>query len=190
MIEELGDQRMFIHYARSHGLHELEREMEPYFQRMPTWLAVYSKSSGQIRAVTPINDNSANPPEGNRRLKPSSGLMPLADSYESARFLIETWERMHPNATRFCEVRTPVGGAFGSENVARALADTGYRIEAIMPDLFTINGRQYTVCDYARNKPERLSEFPERNTILPRIMQEVFWNEKVQRLTIPELENL
>ncbi len=190
MIGTLGNQNLFRYYTRSHGLHELEREVEPYLERMTNWLGVYPSHSNKILAVTPKYDNSANPPAGNRRVKPSSGIMPLAESYDSARFLIETWENMHPNATRFCEVRVPVGDAFGSENVSRALTDSGYRIEAIMPNLFTINGKQYTVNDYARNKPERLSEFPERNRIIPQVMQEVFWNEEVQRLTMPELENL
>jgi len=190
MIEELGDQRMFIHYARTHGLHGLEREIAPYYSRIPKWLGVYPSHAPNILAVTPIYDNSEDPPGGNRRVKPSCGIMPLAESYDVARFLIEAWENMHPKATRFCEVRLPVDDVFGSDNMSRALTDAGYRIEATMPNLFTIDGREYTVNDFARNKPERLSEFPERNRIIPRVMQEVFWNEQVRRLTIPEIEGL
>ena len=138
-----------------------------------------------------MNDDSAERPRGNRRVKPSSEIMPLAFDYESADFLISSWEGLYGDATRFCDIRIPVDGLSSHcAHFADALTHNGYRIEAIMPNLFTIDGVEHTVADFAKNSPERTGEFTQRVMLIPRVFHDVLWNDDVRRLSAAELESL
>lgn len=193
MIGTLGNQELFREYVRENNLEELEKALEPFLDRMPNWLSVRvrcGRCSSRIAGITPLYDNSAHPPDGNRRVKPSSGIMPLADTVENGMSLIAAWEEMFPEATRFCEIRVPAQDIYNSKQMSTALANSGYSIEAVMPNFFTIAGKSYTVNDYAKNKPERLQELPERSWLIPRVLEEVFWNNQIQPLQEKELEDL
>ncbi|GEM_PF-3302872 len=193
MIGTTGDQELFREYVRENDLGELEQALEPFLHKMPNWLSVrerWGRCSSRIVGVTPIYDNSAHPPDGNRRVKPSSGIMPLARNIEQGMRLIEAWEELFPEATRFCEIRVPAKNIYNSEQMSIALANSGYGIEAVMPNFFTIAGKNHTVNDYAKNKPERLRELPERSWLIPRVLEEVFWNDQIRPLQEQEIIDL
>lgn len=187
MHEEIGGQEMFRQYLAQNRVEYLLPEIEPYLDRFPNWFGLVSGESAHIYAVSPVLDDSRERPEGNRRVKPSSELCPFAINEYAGLELLRRVEMAFPDSTRYCGIKAPVEEIAGIGRWESVLGQLGYRAEAFMPSLFTINGKDYTVADYARNRPERLSEFPEGHRLISRVMEEVVWNNDVRALLAEEL---
>ncbi|MBI4167650.1 MAG: hypothetical protein HY515_01700 [Candidatus Aenigmarchaeota archaeon] len=166
----------FDNFTQQHGLGHVFAAVEPYASRLPNWLGV--RDGKEILAITPYIDDSADFGKGNRRVKPSSEIMPFSVDPDAAEALVETWQNAFPNATRYGNIRVPnvnehVQKGLGMVGVAEALRKHGYKVEAANNGLFYAAGQRYDVEDFAKIDPSRLELFPERGTE---------WFKKMERL--------
>lgn len=183
-----GGTELFYSFVDEHGLDYIKREVEPFLPVLQHWIGV-GPSRRRIEAVTPYRNDM----ERNRRIKPSSETTPFSVSRQAARGLvrrIDSEMERYPPAERICDIRVPVEETEFTVGVADALSEAGYVIEAINPNLYTINGRSYTVNDFGKTSMGRLAAFPQRSRFLARVFEEVIWNPDVKKpFSLPVLRN-
>ncbi|MBI4015257.1 MAG: hypothetical protein HY362_00885 [Candidatus Aenigmarchaeota archaeon] len=180
-----GGPELFYSFVSEHGFDYIKREVEPFMPTFPHWIGV-GPSRRKIDAVTPYRDDM----ERNRRIKPSSEITPFSVSRQAARILINRIDgkmEMYPPAERICDIRIPVEETEFTVGVADALSEAGYIIEAINPNLYTINGKNYTVNDFGKTSRCRLAVFPQRQRFLARVFEDVIWNPQVRPFSLPAL---